>query len=449
MKGLSKAKQVIYSLLLLTVFWSSLFIVSLLNTSSESSLVNHLPSGVNTVVKINNRHILKRFIFDALYSSELNKNEFDQLKFSKSDVEMPHSGIKLTEDIYIFQDSWRNQNITGFLFNISNKDEFSEFQSDRKHIIKTFNDDVGCILMVPKDSPQESLDYFELYAADILIPNKDKLKAEIALKDTDKESLLHLFFAGSSEAYVQDLSLEASIKKSTIHFEGVGLKNPTISYDSVTHHSMDLPKEKLFLEVQAGQLPDSVYGYIDDLLKEFNLKLPHINSQQLLIYGFMIDNIEGSTAFLPKFDGVFRFNSSVDIIEQVDSLSSSDRKVKRIAPNKIRIGEIDYYFKQITDKEILIGVTENVKINKVEGAPLPRLRGNPGATLMIEGKGIIAQFAQMLPPVQYSKKLFNDLEYFDIHTELISQDELRVTGEMRFADDKTASIELIKFLMKF
>lgn len=449
MSTLSKAKKVIYSLLLLTVFWSSVWIVSILNTSSDSSLINHLPSGVNTVVKVNNRQIFKRFIFDALYSSELSKNEFDQLKFNKQDVDIPNTGVDVSQNIFIFQDFWKDVSVTGFLFKLQNKTAFADFKIERPNIVKTFNDEVGCILLLPKNSPKEAFSYFELYAADLLQENQDKLKAKIALSNSEENSLFHLFFTGSNEAYVQDLSLEAFIDKSTINFEGKGSKNPTVSYDSIKHYSMESSQRELFLEVQAGQLPDSVYSYIDVLLEDFDLKLPHVVSQQLFIYGFMIDNLDGSTAFLPKFDGIFRFDNSIDIIDEIDSLSTNNSKIKRLASNKVKIGEIDYYFRQITDKEIWIGVSENIVINEVEGAPLPKLRGNPAATLMIEGKGIIAQFAQMLPPVQYSKKLFNDLEYFDIHTELTSDDKIRVTGEMRFKENKTASIELMKFLMKF
>lgn len=449
MNTLSTAKKVVYSLLLLTIFWSSVWIVSILNTSSDSSLINHLPSGVNTVVKVNNRQIFKRVIFDALYSSELSKNEFEQLKFNKQGIEIPSTGIDISQNIFIFQDAWENESVTGFLFKLNDKNAFAEFKIDKPNVVKTFNDEVGCILLLPKNASQEAISYYELYAADLLLPNKDKLKAKIALSSSQKKSLFHLFFAGSNQAYVQDLSIEAFIDKSTISFEGIGSKNPTISYDSVEHYSMTSPEKELFLEIQAGQLPDSVYSYIDLLLEDFDLKLPHVVSQQVFIYGFMIDNLDGSTAFLPKFDGIFRFKKTIDIVDEIDSLSTNNKKVKRLDTNKIRIGEIDYYFKQITNKEIWIGVTENIAINKVEGAPLPRLKGNPAATLMIEGKGIIAQFAQMFPPVLYSKKLFNDLEYFDIHTELTSDDKIRVTGEMRFENNKTASIELMKFLMKF
>lgn len=449
MNTLSKTKKVIYSLLLLTIFWSSVWIVSLLNTASDNSLIKHLPSGVNTVVKVNNRQIFKRIIFDALYSSDLSKNEFDQLRFNKEDIEIPNTGISFSQNIFIFQDSWKNESITGFLFKLEDKKAFANYQINKPNSVKTFNDEVGCILLLPKNASQEVLRYYELYAADLLIPNKNKLKAKIALSNSDEKSLLHLFFAGSDQAYVQDLNVQAFINKSTINFEGVGLKNPTISYDSVEHFSMVSSEKELFLEVQAGQLPDSVYGYIDILLEDIDLNIPHVVSQQLFIYGFMIDNLDGSTAFLPNFDGVFRFEKSIDIVDEIDSLSTNNSKVQRIAHNKIRIGEIDYYFKQLTNKEIWIGVTKDMAINKIKGAPLPKLRGNPAAILMIEGKGIIAQFAQMLPPVQYSKKLFNDLEYFDIHTEMVSDDEIQVTGEMRFKDNKTASIELMKFLMKF
>lgn len=433
----------------MAVFWSSIVIVSILNTSSETSLVNHLPSGVDAVLKIKNKNILKRFLFDALYSSDLSKNEFEQIKFNKAEVEIPNSGIQFSEDIYIFQDSWEDQSITGFLFKISDKNNFANFQSDRENIIKTFNNELGCIIMVPENMSLETLKYFELYTADLLVPGTDKLKAKVAFNQTGKESLLHLFFAGSSQAFVQDLSLEVSIEKSTIHFEGTGYKNPTIKYDSIEYHTMELPKNNSYLEVQAGQLPDSVYGFIDKVLDEFHIKLPDVASQQLFIYGFLIDNIDGTTAFLPKFDGIFRFDSKIELENQIDSLVFNDGNVQRVRTDKIRIGVTDYYFKQINSKEIWIGISENINIKEEKGAPLPRLSGSPEALLEIEGKGIIAQFAQMLPLVQYSKKLFSELENFDIHTELVSGNQIKVSGEMRFKDNKTASVELMKFLTKF
>jgi hypothetical protein len=315
---------------------------------------------------VNNRQIFKRIIFDALYSSDLSKNEFDQLKFNKEDVEIPSTGIDFSQNIFVFQDSWKNEYVTGFLFKIQDKEAFANYQINKPNSVITFNDEIGCILLLPQNASQEVLGYYELYAADLLLPNKNKLKAKIALSNSDEKSLFHLFFAGSNQAYVQDLNVEAYIDKSTISFEGVGLKNPTISYDSVEHYSMVASEKELFLEVQVGQLPDSAYGYIDIFLDNFNLNIPHVVSQQLFIYGFMIDNLDGSTAFLPNFDGVFRFENDIDFVDQMDSLSTNNTKVKRLAQNKIRIGEIDYYFKQLTNKEVWIGVTENMAITKVK-----------------------------------------------------------------------------------
>ncbi|MEX1191847.1 MAG: hypothetical protein WEA99_07710 [Brumimicrobium sp.] len=449
MNTLTKQKKIIYSFILLIIFWLTLLVVPILNTASDSRLINHLPSGTNTVIKLNNRQILKRFIFDALFSSDFNQNELDQLHFNKKDFKVPNSGINITEDIYMFQDRLKNEEITGFLFHLNSIQDFSNFELNNKNTVKTFNDEVGCILLIPKESSQKSIEYYELYASDLLKANTDKLKAKLILDKTKENSLFHLYFAGSSQSYVQDLSLEASINKSTIYFEGVGVKNPTISYDSVEHSMMPNSGQETFLEIQIGQLPDSVYSYIDILLQDFKLELPHIISQQVYIYGFMIDNLDGATAFLPKFDGILRFNEKINLAEKVDSLCLSGQKITRIDSSAIKIGQITYYFKQITDKEIWIGVTKDLAIESQEGAPLPRLRGNPAASLAIEGKGIIAQFAQMLPPVQYSKKLFNDLEYFDIHTEIVSEDSLKVFGEMRFPQHKSASMELFKFMLKF
>lgn len=420
-----------------------------MNTVSDDELLSHLPSGTTAVIKVNNRQIIKRLLFDALFSSDFTQNELDQIDFNKRDRELPSSGINLSENVLIFRDTWQEKSFTGFLFKLIDQKDFARFQWKNEGIVKTFNEHIGCIIVLP-DGVDETEEYFQLYASNLLQPNTDKLKPKTALENTDTESLVHLYYSGSEDSYVQDLSMEASVNRSVISFNGRGYKNPAISYDSLKHHVMTTPGKEKHLEIQAAELPDSLNNYIDILLREINLEFPQVMSQQLFLYGTMIDNIDGSTMFLPLFDGVFRFSQEVNIRSQVDSLCQNGMSsVERITESCIRIGQIDYHFKQLSPTEVWIGITGKMNFHEETGAPLPRLKGYPAAALVIEGKGLIAQIAQMLPPVQYTKALFEDLEYFDIHTEEGVENQLLVKGEMRFKGNKNASLELFKYLLKF
>lgn len=430
------------------MMWVVLFMLPLLINKGSDELLHHTPDDAVSVVTVNNREIFERFLFDALYTKGFSTNELDQLAFEKSDIKMPSSGIDLRENVVIFQTNYNEATVTGFIFNLLNKEHFSTYELRDENEIKYFNDQIGCILLVPEEYGEADRLYFEQYAMNVVNNRKDELPDYLS-NTMDDERLINLYYKGHKSTYIQHLKLSARIEGASIFFKGEGKKNPNITYESGTYTQIKSPGKTPFLEIRAGQLPDSVYSYFDVITKNFNVKVPPITSQQIYFYGFMIDNIEGSTAFLPKFDGVFRFQDSIDIISAVDSLCINESKVSRENKTCIKVGELLYHFDQRSPFEVVAGVTKSMELEQLNKAPLPLIKGNPAATLTFEGEGIIAQIAQMLPPVKYSKKLFNDLEYFELHTEDGEGEMLQIKGEMRFPNKQKASLEIFKYLMKF
>lgn len=432
------------------MMWVVLLLLPLLLNQSNDKLLSHTPKDAYAVVSVNNRKIIERFLFDALYAKGFTVNELEQLDYNRNDIEVPSSGIDLRENIVIFQTDYKKATVTGFIFKLIDDEAFSEYELRDEEEIKYFDEEIGCILLLPEEvsSNETAKLYFEQYAQKVVKTTLNELPSK-KLVGEDNNRLINLYYRGHKQTYIQNLELSAHIKGSTIYFEGSGNKNVNISYESGTYTQIKSPGSEPYLEVRAGQLPDSVYSYFDVITEKFNISVPPVTSQQLYFYGFKIDNIDGSTAFLPKFDGVFRFADSVNLLRAVDSLCAAEHKVIRENQRCIKVGDIHYHFRQQSPFEIVAGITENPTLEKFNKAPLPLLRGNPAATLNFEGDGIIAQIAQMLPPVKYSRKLFNDLEYFEIHTENGEGNTLKIKGEMRFPSDQKASLELFKFLMKF
>jgi hypothetical protein len=430
------------------MLWVVFMILPLLVSKSTDELLHHTPDDAISVVSVNNREIIERFLFDALYAKGFSTNELDQLDYNKNDLEMPSSGIDLRENVVIFQTNYKNATVTGFIFNLLNAKAFSSFDLREKDQIKYFDEKIGCILLVPEEYKVAERLYFEQYAEKVVKNRKEDLTEYLTDVKEDKE-LINLYYRGHENTYIQNLSLSANIQGSSIFFKGKGTKNPDITYESGTYTQIKTPGEEPYLEIRAGQLPDSLYSYFDVLTKNFNIRIPPITSQQIYFYGFRIDNIDGSTAFLPQFDGVFRFKDSVNLSDAVDSLCVNEHKVTRINERCIQVGEVHYYFDQQSPFEVVAGITKKPTLEKLNKAPLPLIKGNPAATINFEGSGIIAQIAQMLPPVKYSKKLFNDLEYFELHTEDGEGETLIMEGEMRFPDEQKASLEIFKYLMKF
>lgn len=430
------------------MLWVVLMILPLLASKSTDELLYHTPDDAVSVVTVNNRKIIERFLFDALYAKGFTSNELDQLDYKRSNLKMPSSGIDLRHNIVVFQTNHNNATITGFIVNLISPKDFSDFELRDKNEIKYFDDNIGCILLLPEEFDEKNRLYFEQYAKDVVVNRKKELPDHLKKSKSDGR-LINLFYRGHESTYIQNLQLSARVEGASIHFKGRGEKNPMISYESGTYTQIVSPGQEPYLEVRAGQLPDSLYSYFDVVTNNLNIHVPKVTSQQIYFYGFIIDNIDGSTAFLPKFDGVFRFKDSINLSTALDSLSSNQSKVRKKNEKCVEVGELRYYFQQISPYEVVAGITELPKLEKLNRAPLPLIKGNPAATLNFEGEGIIAQIAQMLPPVKYSKKLFNDLEYFEIHTENGNEGMLKIEGEMRFPNKQKASLEIFKYLMKF
>lgn len=430
------------------MLWVVMALLPLLMNQSDDKLLLHTPKDAFAIVSVNNRKIIERFMFDALYAKGFSENELEQLEYNTEEVNISNSGIDLRENVVIFQSDYKKATLTGFIFKITNQTEFSSFELRGKNEIKYFNDEIGCILLLPQEYNSDESLRLEQYAKGIVLESRNDLPEGLLQKNND-ERLINFFYGGGQHSYIHDLELAVRIEDNSIFFEGKGIKNPEIKYQSGTYSQIRKPGIEPYLEIRAGQLPDSVYSYFDVITREFNVELPKVTSQQLFFYGFKIDNINGSTAFLPKFDGVFRFADSINVVETVDSLCAADHKIHKEHDGCIRVGEVHYHYKQLSPFEIVAGITNNLELEEINKAPLPLIQGNPAATINFEGEGIIAQIAQMLPPVKYSKKLFNDLEYFEIHTENEDDEQLLIKGQMRFPKEKTASLEIFKYLMKF
>jgi hypothetical protein len=169
----------------------------------------------------------------------------------------------------------------------------------------------------------------------------------------------------------------------------------------------------------------------------------------MIIYGISIENISGSTVFLPKFDWILRFDSIVDLNTQLNSFDATVERMHILDKKSIQIGGTKYFYKQISEHEIYIGITEFPKIESKKTQILPLLRGYPSAALEIEGKGIIASFINIMPQVKNTKVFMENVEYFDIHTTNENTDQLKINGEIRLKEGKMMSVELVKFILMF
>ncbi len=430
--------------------WILLLLIPLFTTESTLHIQKHVPETATSVIKINNNIIFKRLFFDGVYGGNFTQNETQQIDFESSELEFPKTGIDWRQQVILFQESQeQGASVNGVLLSLNNPEQFASFEFGASKPIKYFSDDIGCLIYLPEKSTQEQHEHYER-KAQIIINDPHEVPHHFSSnqKAQGKDELLELFYKGSSKNYIQNLQLHTYINDNSLLFEGVGQKNPALQYACGTYSQLQEPARDPFLEIRAGQLPDSVYAIMDQLMSSYAMELPPITSQQLMIYGVQIENVSGSTVFLPQFDGVFRFQDSLNFGILIDTLSTRASLIEVNSSNSISIGTTDYYYEQLSPKEVVIGISKSPVLSQVNEPPLPLMRGNPEATLNIQGEGIIAQFAKMFPPVKYSRKFFHDLSYFEFHTKEVGDNQLKITGEMRFPEEKKVSLEILKLMIK-
>lgn len=443
----NSSKKLIAGIILSLVFITTMIVTLVIVSRPKNVLHHHIPANASVYLKVNNPNLLRRFFFDFLFQAELDKKDYEQIDYRRKVKEVPISGIDITKEVFMFHENWGNNNIAGLIFHLNNVKDFAEFIATTNQTVYAFNDQIAVTLIYSEEFPEKDIEKLELYAKDLLNKSPDKTAARIAFSEGDAHNLFQVFVKGHDRSLIRNMNLELFMNNNVIEVTGLGESNPVNSKDSTSSYFYmdDRHSEKDYLEINAGKLPDTVNRYVHRILEDVGIDFPDITSQQLFIYAFEIDNIRGSMALLPKFDGIFRFSEPIPNISEMDSL---DSKMLHLNGSILEVGRMKYKLIQLNDHEIFIGVNDVDFVEKNE-EPNLLIQGNPAVILNIEGDGLIAQMAKLMPQVQHSKKFFNEMESFHIESRKYKSDSVQVMGRIQFPAEKTASIEIIKFLLKF
>jgi len=424
-------------------FWAITLFLTFSFTEKRDSLKELLPNDVEVVLSVDTDQLIKKLLFDALYKTEFEDNDLLLLNKGKDSDQAKTNGIALNNEMVIFYTLWNKIPIQGFLFNVSNKKAFDKFELEGKQNIKKSNGTQGIILMLKDNASEDLREYASTFSDDVINKKYKKANAKENLE------MLSLKYKGNEHTYIQDLHLNAKIEDERILINGSGKKNKELTFSLEQYSKFSQPANDKYLELQFGQLPDSLYKYFKIIFDEIDIKVPEVTSQQMLIYGSSIENIRGSTTLLPKVDWIIRFDSIVSIDEQLGAINESSNRIFFMDKRSIEIGGTKYFYQQISDFEIYIGVTESPKFQPVKTQILPSIKGNPSVLLDIEGKGFIAQFVNVMPIVKNTKYFMGNIEYFDIHTIEENNEDLKINGEIRLKKGKMMTVELVKYLLMF
>ena len=444
-----KLKDIILVGILSTFVFITILIGGSILNKQKDELLMSLPSTAEVYIKVNNPILIRRLLFDILFKSYFDIKDFKKVDVRKEDISIPIIGIDLTREAYFFVEKWAGEDVVSFLFYLNDREAFGEFTAEYDGFISHSDNDKGCILILPekyKDNPDKR-EKFELYAKDLLVPNRDRSPVKLAFSKVRSSSLFQFYIKGSEESLLKNINFDLILKENTLIVDGEAEQNPIYYIDTTAiWKEIEAPNKSDYLELSSSRLPDTLNHFIRKVTNELNSPLPDVVSNHLYFYGLEVDNLAGSIAFLPIFDGVFRFNDSIDL-PKLDSLSP---KYLDYEKDKIIVGNATYFIKKISEKELFIGVNENPTFVETQSMNKFEMQGDLSSVLNIGGSGIIAKVTRLLPQIQHTKQLFGKLEKFEV-TSLVDQhtNKVYINGIMQFPSDQTASIELIKYLLKF
>ena len=449
MKIIKTQKRVLASAIILIVLWLNYLLVGFFLRDDDNKLHNFIPTDATISLRLNNDILVRRMLYDLFYQSEFSDDELQVLTFKGESTTLPALGIDVTKEIVLFYEDWNNKSVVGCLFHISDSEDFENYSFSNPSIIKSHSGQLGCVLILSSQPTSDEASTFVQYANDLLIPSRDLSETKRFFSKNSKNSLIQLFFEGEKGGFLQKAGINISFQDEKLLISGSGKKNPLVDYKLDSLHYIEKPSKENYLEIKAGELPDTIQKYIDFLFDNSNFEIPSITSQHLMMYGVEIDNIKGSMAVLPKFDAIFRFDKPISLSSIMANLSAIDKNLKNEGKNNFSIGTVTYYVQQLSKNEIYIGINESPIIILKVDPNFFELSGNLSSLFTIEGTGLIAQIAQMMPEVQNSKQFFGSVQAFDMHAYMDENDYIAIDGVMSFSQDRMASLEFFNYLIRF
>ncbi len=440
MRKYNSIYKILITIILLGLLWITLFFLVFALPPKKAALTELLPDDTDMVLSVNMHQLLSTLFIDATYKTKLNPEDLAALKDKRISKENLFKGVDFNNEVVFFYDSWKNELVKGLLFNLSNEKKFNQISTAKDNVIKASNHQQGIFIYLDKNASQETIDHYTRFAQEAM---KSK-KSNGSYPHLD--GIMNLNFKGNHFSYIQDLTVNVKMKDEHLILKGKGQLDSILPLKKM--HMLETPSDRKYFEIQSGKLPDSVFKHLDGFMQQLNIQLPRVTSQQVLLYGIAIENYRGSPLILPKMDLVLRFDSLVVMDSLLKNIDKDVKHIK-VEGHFIEIGNVKYYYQQLSDNEIYLGVTETPKTSYIETRVLPLTKGFPSVILDIKGKGIIARIINLLPQVKNTKMFLKDVDYYDIHSEFITDNKLKIDGKIRLEKGKMMSVGLAEFMLKF
>lgn len=443
---MQKIKNLLVVLSLICFSWISYFAFQGIQAFTPEQLENHLPQDTYFALKINNKKLLGPILSEVIFKNKLKRKDLIKLdKTEKGDFDDVLRHLFPKNELLLFQEKWNNKLITAILFRPKNPLKLKKKIENLPYYIGHHNG-LACIVLSDTNDVQFTNEFKQhidnLVVQDIIkSPARNKF-----LQAKNTEDQIQLYISGDLESNVQESISTINLESDKIKLRGSGTKNPVKVKQGEKFHY--LKEDSTVFNAVTGELPDTLNYYFKGSLAMLGIPSSGIITTQLHYKGVKLKTDHTQLKLLPEYNAVFRFKDSLQLNDfKTAGLSLGENGLIEFPPLKI-LGEY-FYVLHLSANELYVGMNENPTIISRSKPKEFELKGDINNLLTVDTDPFMLGIINNFPLYRNSKNLLERVKHFEICAHEVSDNQLKIEGEIQFKNQRDASVELVKLLLSF
>ncbi|MDB4324025.1 hypothetical protein N9963_01365 [Crocinitomicaceae bacterium] len=424
--NISKITPVIITLFLL---WGVFYIGRSFLKSPENYNLEYIPNNTDWLLQIDGDKILS----DAARSVLIENQDVELISLieeklynsQNSDQLSGGMGIQLNSTIIAFGIFAQEANITAFLVNLNNVDEFLNNENDllkSAHLSINGARNVGLILF----SSKENTDKNEFLVISDAVFSK-------AISNAGNELTKSLTFQCNTNQFPIN-KFEFNIRES--HFD---LSGEFKLQQKIEETKLRLaPKGfSVFTQIIPKKLNDSISSFLGTNSPLVGLSLNYA--------GATLKSLE-KIAFQINTEVLLHFEDSLDFNSIFETLIAQ-QKIDSLTAHQITVYGVNYYYHVHDHNTLYFGLDTFDSSNLISDDRLISINGEPSNLTKVKGDGIAHKLLGLVSIYSASKNLSGSINLIELEAIYGSKDIVIFNGNIAFKKNKATYNELLRFLI--
>lgn len=406
--------------------------------SNKGDLTSLLPNNTALVVDIHINQFAKDIFKQMKQGRDISDLSLVEIRELLKENEEDLIGFDNRRQLVFFQNDFKGIKTNGLLFHIKNLRKFKQYKEKNKYIIRKANKDYGVILYLENKSAKEEIAYYEQLAEKII-------NSSIHKKGDEGKDFIKVKFNGKNQEFI---TLAFQLDDNQLKVKGKAKfhsPNP-IKKDSIFKIIPD--SKSSFFHLTLAQTPFTFNDLLANFLRQINLEIPTISSQDIVIYNTKIEAVNKSLTVLPELDWIIRFSESFNLKKHFDTLVFPSYLTYNAEEMSVQVQKEKYYFQQLSEDEIYIGSSAHPQFNLESNILQTNIIGQPSVLFHLEGETFIGYLIRSAKPIKVATHFLENLADFEVQFQPISDNESTIEGTFSLPEDETMSIFLLNLFLK-